>query len=164
LRFSAYRKPVICKEDKMTTKEKAICVTSVLTSLLAVPPTAKAAEFTVGTLAYSYAAQGHPNVYIQGSLSDRSAWFFDKCEADGNTIAALYKHYRNQVSRGPYWFGGMSYIANGKRAGYSAVAGLGYEYTTRSSFTFGAFAGGAAGGDNDVTYPVGNITVGYRFH
>lgn len=74
----------------MTTTEKAFCVSSVLTGLLVVPPAAKAAEFTVGTFAYAYAVGGHANVYIQGSLSDRSAWLLDKCDSNGDTVAALY--------------------------------------------------------------------------
>ncbi|MDX5151566.1 MAG: hypothetical protein R3188_03735 [Acidiferrobacterales bacterium] len=129
--------------------------------LVAVP--VQAGQFTVGTLAYSWLADGTQNIYIQGSLSDRSAWFFDKCNSDGDTLTAWYKRYRNKVSHGPYWFVSAIYITQGNRKGYSGAAGVGYEYTTRNNFTFGGYAGGAAGGDNNVTYAVANLTVGYTF-
>jgi len=128
---------------------------------VALPAYAK--EFTVGTLAYSWLADGNQNIYIQGSLSDRSAWFFDKCNSDGDTLTAWYKRYRDKVSQGPYWFLSVIYIAKGNRKGYSGAAGVGYEYTTRNNITFGGYAGGAAGGDNGVSYAVANLTLGYTF-
>jgi len=129
--------------------------------LTAIP--AHARQFTIGTLAYSWLADGDQNIYIQGSLSDRSAWFFDKCNSDGETLTAWYKRYRNKVSHGPYWFVSVIYITQGSRKGYSGAAGLGYEYTTQNNFTFGGYAGGAAGGDNNVSYAVANLTLGYTF-
>ena len=57
------------------------------------PSPAYAREFMVGTLTYSYAAGHHPNIFIQGAITDRSAWFLDKCNDDGNTVAGLYKSY-----------------------------------------------------------------------
>lgn len=137
------------------------CVLLFGSFLMAAP--AQARQITVGTFAYSLVAQGYPNIYIQGSLSDRSAWLVDKCDDNGNTVTAWYKRYRHQVSDGPYWFVGLVYIAQGNRKGYSGAAGLGYEYTTRNNFTFGGYAGGASGGDNNVTYGVANLTLGYTF-
>jgi len=97
-------------------------------------------------------------------MGDRSAWFVDKCDDNGNTVAALYKKYRHQVSRGPYWFAGLIYVARGNHSGVSGTAGVGYEYTTRNKFVLGAYVGGAAGGDNGVSFAVGNLTLGYTFH
>lgn len=131
-------------------------------SLLVTVPV-QAGQYTVGTFAYSLIAQGYPNIFIQGSLSDRSAWFVDKCDDNSNTVTAWYKRYRHQVSHGPYWFVGIVYIAQGNRKGYSGAAGVGYEYTTRKNITFGGYAGGASGGDNNVTYGVANLSLGYTF-
>jgi len=142
---------------------KAIALSMMLAYLLLFSPAGHAREYTVGTLAYSYISEGYPNIFVQGSIDDRSAWFVDKCDDNGNTVAALYKKYRHQVSRGPYWFAGLIYIAKGNRSGISASAGLGYEHTTRKNITFGAYIGGAAGGDNGVSYAVGNLTLGYTF-
>lgn len=132
-----------------------------LSGLWVVP--VQASQFTVGTLAYSLIAQGYTNIYVQGSLSDRSAWFVDKCDDNSNTVTAWYKRYRKRVSHGPYWFVGMVYIEKGDRKGYSGAVGLGYEYTTRNNITFGGYAGGGAGGDNSVTYAVANLSLGYQF-
>ena len=63
----------------------------------------------------------------------------------------------------PYWFVSVIYITQGNRKGYSGAAGVGYEYTTQKNITFGGYVGGAAGGDNNVTYAVGNLTLGYTF-
>lgn len=132
-------------------------------ALLAIAPPTIARELTVGTLAYSLIAEGFPNIYVQGSINDKSAWFVDKCSDNSNTVVGLYKHYRHRVSSGPYWFGGLIYIAQGTRAGTSATLGFGYEHSTKNNLVLGAYVGGAAGGNNNQTYGVANITVGYIF-
>ena len=140
-----------------------ICCVIFLICLSAVSVPARASQVTIGTLAYSLVEQGYTNIYIQGSLANRSAWFVDKCDDNSNTVTAWYKRYRKKIAQGPYWFAGLVYIAKGDRKGYSGAVGLGYEYTTRNDITLGGYVGGGAGGDNTVTYGVANLTLGYTF-
>jgi len=121
-----------------------------------------AREFSIGTLAYSYAAEGFHNIFIQVSINDKSAVFFDRCNDTGNTYAGLYKNYWQGGLRGPYWFGGLIYVNNGARAGTSATSGLGYEYRMRNNVSIGTYLGYAAGGAGQ-RYGVFDVTLAYTF-
>lgn len=125
-------------------------------------PGAQAREFSVGTLAYSYAVEGFHNIFIQVSINDNSAVFFDRCNDTGNTYAGLYKNYWQGGLRGPYWFGGLIYVNSGSRAGTSATGGLGYEYRMRNDISIGSYLGYAAGAEGQ-RYGVFDITLAYTF-
>ena len=127
------------------------------------PLTAHARDFMVGTLAYSLVAEGYPNVFVQGAITKRSAWFLDKCSDDGNTVAGLYKGYWRGFADGPYWFGGLIYVEKGSRAGTSLTAGLGYEHLLKSNISIGAYTGYAAGAEGQ-RFGVFDITLAYVFH
>lgn len=126
------------------------------------PFPAQARGFMVGTLVYSLAAEGFANVFIQGAISEHSAWFLDKCSDSGNTVAGLYKNYQRAYAAGPYWFGGIIYVANGPRAGASLTAGLGYEHL-KNRISLGTYAGFAAGAEGQ-RFGVFDITLAYTFH
>lgn len=121
-----------------------------------------AREYTVGTLAYSYLAEDFANIFLQVSINDHSAFFADRCNDTGNTVAALYKNYWQGGLSGPYWFGGLIYVQSGARAGTSAAAGLGYEYRMQNNVSIGAYGGGAAGAEGQ-RYGVFDITLAYTF-
>jgi len=90
--------------------------------LTAIP--AHARQFTIGTLAYSWLADGDQNIYIQGSLSDRSAWFFDKCNSDGETLTAWYKRYRNKVVPARVTPGQLAWVMNTQRKTILRLVGM----------------------------------------
>lgn len=122
----------------------------------------QAREFVIGTLAYSYAVEGFQNIYVQTSLTDKTAIFFDKCQDTGNTMALLYKSYKKKTSNGPYWFGGLMYVESGVRQGTSVTGGGGYEYQLKNGLTIGGY-GGLAVGSGGNAFGVADITLGFAF-
>ncbi len=127
------------------------------------PLSAHAREYMIGTFAYAYANGGFPNIFVQASITDNTAWLFDKCDDDGNTYTGIYKNYWQEYADGPYWFGGLVYKQNGSQRGTSLTAGLGYEHLIVKNISVGAYAGAAAGG-NGQRYGVFDITLAYVFH
>lgn len=137
------------------------CLWSALALALVTSP-AMAAEFMIGTLAYSYVGQGYSNVFVQGQLSNNIAWTFDYCEDTSGTRAALLKRYNREYGKGSYWFTGLIHNDRGMRQGLSLAGGVGYEFLLFRHLSLGAYGGGAASQSGEL-FAVFDLTLGYSF-
>jgi len=127
-------------------------------------PFAAQAEGEIGTWAKSF-ADGVPNIYYQGKISDKSAWLVDVGSGDvlGITITAvsgLYKGYFTDYSNGAYWFLGGSFASGGGISATAGLGGVGYEVTLGQSFVLGGLVGVAFGSGGSAN--VYDVTIGYK--
>lgn len=141
--------------------KKKILSALILVGSIATPLVASAADSQIGTWAYSL-AQGAPNIYYQGKLSDKTAWLVDVGTVSSATaIFAYYKGYTGDYANSLYWKAGGAVVTVGGASGAAASAAVGYEATVAGSLVVGGFVGILAGSGGTAT--AYDISIGYKF-